>query len=190
MPAKSDIDDLPISKDLRVKGSEPRIILLIKKAATEKTDQWDKVCDIDASPAFRNHRHIGPDQLTNGFTWIPGRPFGPRVLDAAMYSYTGWYSLGTGPSHRALCFPQVRVEVMLDSHFNQFTRPCGTSLTNFSKWEFLCFAALWRCYSRHHSYGISHRGKDKLKLCIQKYVVILILCLICQRIKLISCMQD
>ncbi len=59
--AKSEIDDLPVSKDLRVKGSEPRMILLFRKAAFSKMDQWDKVRDMLPSPAQRTEQYT--DQL-------------------------------------------------------------------------------------------------------------------------------
>ena len=42
--AKNDVDELPVSKDLRVKGSEARIYLLCKKAMSSKPTPWDKVC--------------------------------------------------------------------------------------------------------------------------------------------------
>ncbi|CAL8471514.1 g11056 [Coccomyxa elongata] len=40
--AKNDVDELPVSKDLRVKGSEARIILLCRKAINSKPTPWDK----------------------------------------------------------------------------------------------------------------------------------------------------
>lgn len=42
--AKNDVDELPVSKDLKVKGSEARIFLLCRKAMNSKPTPWDKVC--------------------------------------------------------------------------------------------------------------------------------------------------